>query len=84
MNDAPRRGIRSLMWALLALLAGVPATAAAFGLDPATTAKVGAVCALFTGIFTAAINGLEDAGYLPALLKAPPSGGANPVPDPED
>lgn len=79
--DAPRRGIRSLLWALLALAAAVPANAAAFGLPAETVAKIGAVCAVLTAVTTAIVNALEDADVIPAFLKAPASDGANPVPD---
>lgn len=81
MNDPIRRGLRTLLQALIALAAGVPTIAAAFDLEAATVAQVGAVLAVATAIITAVVNGLEDRGAIPALLKAPPSAGANPVPD---
>lgn len=82
MKDAPRRGIRTLLWAILALAAAVPTSAAALGLTAEQTAKVGAICAIATAVTTAVVNTLEDAGHVPALLKAPASDGDQPVPDP--
>lgn len=81
MTDAIRRSLRTLAQALIALAAGVPTIAAAFDLDAGTVARVGAVLAVATAVITAAVNALEDRGTIPALLKAPPSAGANPVPD---
>lgn len=81
MTDAPRRGIRTVLQGLLALVLGIPATAAAFGVDAATAGKIGAVCALVTGVVTVVMNELEDRDIIPALLKAPASDGANPIPD---
>ena len=82
MTDALRRSLRTLAQALIALAAGVPTIAAAFDLDAVLVAKVGAVLAVATAVITAAVNGLEDRGTIPALLKAPASDGADPVPDP--
>ena len=79
--DAPRRGIRSLLWGLLALAGSVPAASTAFDLSAGDVTKVGAVCAVLTAVVTAVTNALEDADVIPAFLKAPASDGANPVPD---
>lgn len=80
MSDAIRRALRTFLWGLVALAGGVPAIAAAFDLEAATVAKVTAVFTVAVAVVTAIVNAAEDKGYLPALLKAPPSPGVNPVP----
>lgn len=84
LSDPPRRGLRTLLQAVLALAAAVPASAAALGLSAADTARVGAICAIATAVVSVLVNALEDANAIPALLKAVPSSGASPVPDPVD
>lgn len=82
MTDAIRRGVRTLMWAVLAISASFAPVAAAFDLPATTVGKVMAVCGFTVAIFTAVINSLEDnVDWFPALLKKPASEGQNPVPD---
>lgn len=81
MTDAVRRAIRTLLWMTLAAAGAIPALAAAFDMDAALVGKIVASFTFAGVILTAMINGLEDRGTIPALLKAPPSGGANPVPE---
>ena len=81
MTDAIRRALRTLLWLTGAAIPAVPALAAAFD---APAALVGQIVAVFTfvGVMaTAAVNALEDKGAIPALLKAPPSAGAHPLPE---
>lgn len=81
MNDPIRRALRTLLWLTLAAAGAVPALAAAFDVPAQLVGKIVAVFTFAGVLITAAINGLEDRGTIPALLKAPPSAGANPVPD---
>lgn len=78
MNDATRRALRTVLQliasgALTALVAAI-----VDGMDTKSTAIV---LATWQVIVTFAQNALEDAGAIPALLKAPASSGENPVPD---
>lgn len=81
MSDAIRRGLRTLLWVIPAMAAGVPTLAAAFNLSATLVAKVTAIFGFILAVVTAAINGLEDRGTIPALIKAPASGGADPIPE---
>lgn len=78
MSDAARRGIRTLLDALLAVLAAGVVDAYLLNLD--ATQRATLVVAL-TGVISAVKNALEDRGAIPALLKAPASSGAHPLPE---
>lgn len=84
MTDAVRRSLRTLIWLCAAAVPAVPGLAAAFSLDAVLVGKIVAAFTFAGVIATGIVNGLEDRGTIPALLKAPPSAGANPVPDPAD
>jgi hypothetical protein len=89
LSDAIRRGIRTFVQAFIGVIlaqSGAILLAAQKGeyvLDIewwkriAVSGAAAGVIALFSYIQ----NALEDRGTVPALLKAPPSPGANPVPD---
>lgn len=86
MSDALRRGIRTALLAFIGtiLSSGVFSAIATAGVvDWSALKKVGisAVAASIIGLLTWAVNALEDKGTIPALLKAPPSAGVNPIPD---
>lgn len=78
MNDAVRRGIRTFMDVAFveAMLQLVEAFGAAL-----TEAQHVAILVVAPFFVSAVKNAMEDAGTIPALLKAPPSPGANPIPD---
>jgi hypothetical protein len=78
MNDASRRGLRTLMQ--IGVVEAVLQLLRAFGVN-LTEEQHAAILVLATPLVTAAQNWLEDRGNVPALLKAPASEGANPVPD---
>lgn len=80
MTDAVRRGVRTALWCVITMAGAIPTLAAIFDLDAGTVAKVTAVFTLFTSVLTSIINGLEDKGTIPAVLKAPASPGENPIP----
>jgi hypothetical protein len=88
MSDAFRRALRTFIQAFLGslLASGILSGIAADGVvDLAIFEKAG-VSALAAGVIavlTWAQNALEDAAYIPSLLKAPASDGANPIPEPE-
>lgn len=84
MSDATRRGLRTALQLIVTLLTN----GAAFGLLAAldvsvTLEQYGAATAVLLPVVTAGLNALEDAGTIPALLKAPASPGATPVPEPD-
>lgn len=87
MNDPLRRALRTWLQAFLGSLitSGVLSAASADGVvdwsalkKALIAAAAGAVVALITFVQ----NHLEDSTAMPAILKAPASGGENPVPDP--
>lgn len=90
MNDSTRRGLRTAIDFLPAVLL---ACAACFA-DPdfrnaLTDLGLGGLIPIFSAVVLVLLtliskikNALEDAGKIPALLKAPASQGENPVPDP--
>lgn len=87
MTDPIRRALRTWLQAFLGSLitSGVLSAASADGVvdwsgvkKALIAAAAGAVVALITFVQ----NLLEDSTTMPALLKAPASGGANPLPDP--
>lgn len=81
MTDPQRRALRTLLQAIVgALGAGLVNLLAPDGVSPEWLAVIGVV---LTTIFTQIQNSLEDSGTIPAILKAPASEGANPVPDPD-
>lgn len=88
MTDALRRAIRTFVQAFLGSIisSGVLSSIASDGVvDLSGIQKVGAA-ALAAGLIALvswAQNALEDGGQIPALLKAPASDGAEPIPDPE-
>lgn len=82
LSDSTRRSIRSLFDLIPAVLGAMLILVPVLDLSAATTAKIGATVAAISLALTKIRNGLEDAGLIPALLKAPASNGADPVPDP--
>lgn len=89
MNDALRRAIRTFVQAFLGSIisSGVLSSVATDGVvDLSGIQKVGAAAfaAGLIALVSWAQNALEDGGAIPALLKAPASSGADPVPEPEN
>jgi hypothetical protein len=82
MPDSIRRGLRTTIQVLLAACAGMAGLVAVHVISAEQGGKAAAVCTFLAGLIAAAMNALEDRGTIPALLKAPASEGANPVPDP--
>lgn len=78
MNDATRRGLRTLLQ--VGVVAGVLQLLKAFGVN-LTQDQHAAIIVVATPLLTAAQNWLEDNTPLPAVLKNPASGGQNPVPE---
>ena len=78
MNDAVRRGIRTFMD--VAFVEAMLQLVEAFGASLSESQHV-AILVIAPFFVSAAKNAMEDAGTIPAVLKAPPSPGANPVPD---
>lgn len=84
LNDSTRRAIRTGIDSVVALLVTLGAVAAAlasmgeqvelFGVDPGQILSVGAVLAAVTVAVNKVKNALEDTGFIPPLLKAPPAG----------
>lgn len=91
MSDATRRGIRTAVDGILSILVSCVAVLGIPGLnDQFDKLGLGSALAIFSLIviilltfFTTLKNKLEDNNTIPALLKAPASPGANPVPDPK-
>lgn len=86
MPDALRRAVRTFVQTLVGTLitSGVLSAAQETGVvDWSALKKVGvsALAAAIVAVLTWAQNALEDTTTVPALLKAPPSPGVNPVPD---
>lgn len=79
MSDATRRALRTFLQALIALIPTIPGAAAVFNISAEVCAKVGAVGAVLVTVITFVVNYLEDNTNMPALLKAQPSAGRNPV-----
>lgn len=78
MNDASRRGVRTLLQ--IGVVEGVLQLLTAFGVA-LTEDQHAAILVVATPILTAIQCWLEDNTAFPAVLKAPASGGVNPVPD---
>lgn len=84
MSDAVRRAIRTFVQAFFGVLAtsGIFSAAGETGVvDWSGLKRVGisAAAAGVVALFSYAQNALEDAGTIPAALKAPASDGANPT-----
>lgn len=77
MSDSLRRSIRTLLQAILGALGAGLLNVIFKGIDPAVLAVIGVI---LTTVITQVQNALEDAGAIPALLKAPASDGDHPVP----
>ena len=87
MSDPIRRAARTFVQAFLGslLTSGVlsgMATEGVVDLAVAEKAGVSAIAAGFIALLTFVMNWAEDAAYVPALLKAPASDGADPIPEP--
>jgi hypothetical protein len=82
-SDPLRRGLRSLVQ--IGFVQAAMQLYNAFATTPLTPNQMVAITTFVTPILIVAYNWLEDAPGvpLPALLKAPASGGEHPVPDPE-
>lgn len=92
-TDSTRRSLRTGIDAILTVLTALLAVVAYPGLPdlldsalgrPGATVAIGVVLGALLLFFTKVRNALEDRGKIPALLKAPASPGADPVPDPRD
>lgn len=81
MKDSTRRAIRTALQLVVTLLTtgGLQAGLAAFDMA-LTVEQYAALNGVLLPLMTALLNGLEDAGTIPAVLKAPASDGADPVP----
>lgn len=80
LSDSTRRALRGAIQ-FAAALPGIVATfQVAFAGNPSVTVALTTVLA-WTTLASKVINQLEDAGVIPALLKAPASEGADPIPD---
>jgi hypothetical protein len=80
MSDSTRRSLRTILDVVPAVLASLLVLVPVLGLDAQTVAAVGGVMGAITVALTKLRNGLEDAWVIPALLKAPASDGADPLP----
>lgn len=88
MPDALRRAVRTFVQTFIGTIitSGILSTASETGVVDWSAAKkitVSALAAAVVAVLTWTQNFLEDTTTLPALLKAPPSAGVNPVPDDE-
>lgn len=83
LPDSTRRTIRGAFDVVPAILAGLLIMVPVLDLPAGTVAKVTAIMGALTLALSKIRNGLEDAGVIPAVLKAPASDGANPIPDPD-
>ena len=77
MNDATRRGLRTLLQ--VGLVEAFLRLLEAFGVG-ITEDQHAAIIVFATPLLAFVINYLEDNTSMPAVLKAPASEGANPVP----
>lgn len=82
LTDSTRRSIRGLFDLIPAILAAIAIMVPVLGLPATQVAKIGAFVGALTLALTKLRNALEDAGYIPAVLKAPASDGVDPLPDP--
>lgn len=89
MRDSTRRAIRSGIDVVLAVLTAAGAALVFPGVgdlidswtSPGSVLAAGVILGALIVFFTKVRNTLEDAGTIPAFLKAPPSPGANPTPN---
>lgn len=85
-SDSTRRALRTGIDAILGVLvalAGVvviPGLDEALGLTGGELARAGVIVGALVLFFTKLRNALEDRGTIPAVLKAPASDGADPIP----
>jgi hypothetical protein len=90
-SDSTRRSLRTGIDGILGVLAALGAVLLVPGIEDVFVeiglggklSLFGVIVLAFTVFFTKLKNALEDADKIPALLKAPASDGAIPVPDPE-
>lgn len=87
MPDAARRALRTFVQAFLGsiITSGILSTTQEAGVVDWSALKkvaVSAAAAAVIALITFVQNFLEDTTTAPAFLKAPPSSGENPVPDP--
>lgn len=80
LNDSTRRALRTAYQFVFALIGILPTFALLLPSDSPLVAQIGVVLGWLI-VVTKFLNSLEDRGVIPAWLKAPASGGANPVPD---
>jgi hypothetical protein len=82
MKDSTRRGIRTALQLVVTLLTtgGIQGLLALFGLTMSPE-QYAVVTGALLPVVTAVLNGLEDSGKIPAVLKAPANDGASPLPD---
>ena len=78
MNDSTRRAIRTALQSIVGALGAGVLNLVFTGINPGWRAVAAVV---LTTVFTQIQNALEDRGTIPALLKAPASDGAEPIPD---
>lgn len=71
MNDPIRRGLRTVLWCITAAIPAIPALAYFLELPAGTVAAITTLFTTAVGVVTTAVNSLEDAGTIPAVLKAP-------------
>lgn len=81
MSDATRRGLRTALQLAASLLAsgGIVGVLKLCGVE-VTAEAWAAISGVLLPFVTVLQNSLEDADTIPALLKAPASDGADPVP----
>lgn len=85
-SDSTRRALRTGIDALLAVLGATAAVVVVPGLDDALgltggeLARAGVIVGALALFLTKLRNALEDRGTIPAILKAPASDGADPIP----
>lgn len=81
-TDPIRRALRTAMVLIATAAPAVPALAAAFNVPAGRVAQIVAVFTFAGVLLTGALNHVEDNTAFPAVLKAPPSPGENPIPEP--
>jgi hypothetical protein len=82
MKDSTRRGLRTALQLVLSLATtgGLQGILALLG-HALTAEQYAALTGALLPFVTVAVNSLEDAGTIPAVLKAPASDGQDPVPN---
>lgn len=81
-SDPIRRGIRTLIALCATAALVVPAVAAVFNVPAGRVAQIVGAFTVTGTALTTLWNALEDNTKFPAILKATPSPGKNPTPDP--